>query len=159
MKKHLLASLVFLTSLASFGASVTLSTGAACEYSGVAIGRLGNIIVTCGATATPTAPTPTPAPPGGAMGGGGSYPGPNLWLSHRLSTGDLPDGGSVEGGFTVPQGWTGTLEVPISGAYLHVYIDGVEYLGPMNVLPGPHNVKVKAQGHSANGSVDFVHSP
>lgn len=159
MKKLLLASIVFLLSLASFGASVTLSNGAACEYSGVAIGRLGNIVVTCSGavTAAPQPPAPTPPPPATPPG---KYAAEGMWLyaQRQLRTGILGYGASASGYFVTPSGNTKVPELGISGAYLKVYLDGAEVVDgplPAAAVPGPHQLKVVGnhEGGTAEGTV------
>lgn len=164
MKKLLLASLIFLASLASFGAAtVTLTNGGGCEYSVISILPTGAVTVACTGPVTVTPTTPVPQPPaptgGGAFPTGGSYPGPNMWVypNVRASTGDLAAGQVVTRGFTVPAQDVGkTIEVGISGANLQVFIDGSQYLGPRSATLGNHLIEIKATA-TANGSVDLYH--
>lgn len=158
MKKLLLALFLAIAAPA-FGASVTLSNGAACEYSGVAIGRLGNIVVTCVATATPTDPTPVPQPPAAPPG---KYAGSGVWLyqNRQIRTGSLQAGDEREAPFTIPSGYAGSAEIGISGLNLKVFIDGIEYAdgAPVPSLPGPHVLKIRAVG-SAEGTITLYHAP
>lgn len=167
MKKLLLASLIFLASLASFGAAtVTLTNGGGCEYSVISILPTGAVTVACTGpvTVTPTTPVPQPPAPTGGGGGafptGGSYPGPDMWvyLNRRANTGERLEAGQVvTRGFTVPAQDVGkTIEVGISGANLQVFIDGSQYLGPRSATLGNHLIEIKATA-TASGSVDLYH--
>lgn len=163
MKKLLLASLVFLASLASFGAAtVTLTNGGGCEYSVISLLPTGAVTVACTGPVVAPPPTPIPIPSGGGGGAfpsGGSYPGPDMWVypNVRASTGDLAAGQVVTRGFTVPAKDVGkTIEVGISGANLKVFVDGTEYLGPRSAILGNHLVEIKATA-AANGSIDLYH--
>jgi hypothetical protein len=186
VKKFLLPILLTLAAcVPAFGASITLSTGASCVFKGIAFDAAGSAAVQCVdvAVVVPVPPVVTPpvvvAPPvvttppttcttssgGGAFGFGASITtGPcvagGMWIpGKRLSTGDMRPGDSVESTFTIPAGWSGVVEVGISGQNLNVYIDGRLYGDPRyDMKPGVHTLKVIAAA-TASGSIDLYHYP
>lgn len=183
MKKLFLALLIAAVGPAAIAATVTLSTGASCNYTGIAFAGNGSATVQCVDVGTVVvvppvvtpppvvvAPPPVVVPPSTCMvstgGMGGMVPGPcvagGLWVQgrNRLSTTrDLRAGDSVESDFTIPPGWRGTVEVGISGANLKVEIDGAEYVGPRTDLAtGRHIIRMVATA-LASGSIDLYHDP
>jgi hypothetical protein len=166
MKKLLVLLLLPLSALA---ASITLSTGAACDYTGITFNAGGSATVQCVNVATVVVvppvvppvvvPPPVVTPPTtcsstapGAFGG--TVTGP-------CKAGDMTAGQWKEAPFTVPEGWKGYVEVGISGQNLRVFIDGVEFAGGQgtyDMKPGNHVLRVTAVATAA-GSIDLYHYP
>lgn len=163
MKKILLALLLLASP--AFGASITLSNGASCDYSVITSLPTGNVSVVCAGPIIVPPPNPFPIPSGGGGGGGGafpsggSYPGPDMWVQayERTNTGDMVAGQVISRGFTVPPQDVGkTVEVGISGQNLKVFIDGTEYVGPFIATLGNHSFEIRATA-TASGSTDLYH--
>lgn len=95
----------------------------------------------------------------------GTYVGEGMWLPghDRISTGQLTQTNPyVEGHFTIPTGWVGIVEFPVSGANLNLRVDGVLTSSdgrPMD--PGPHvlRVEITSEAVSAEGSAAVAHTP
>lgn len=64
MSRYFLLVILALFVPAAPAATVTLSTGAQCSYSGFTVNASGNVTVTCAAILTPTPVPPNPPPPG-----------------------------------------------------------------------------------------------
>lgn len=144
--------------------TVTLSTGASCEYTGIQVGKLGNVIVTCSGTPPLTpAPTnpPTPAPqPAPAPTPVACVTPPNVVMQTMFIGGTnnfvfdsvsytntgvpiQPSGGAANTiqVFPLPQTWTGRDE-PVTHAYVgfNPYVQysqrGVNYEIAFSRCPG-----------------------
>lgn len=144
--KKLLALLLLLPTLA-FG--VALSPGQSLSVECV---NVGTVVV------VPPVVPPVVVPPTPPVG---NYVAAGMWLQaqSRQSTGILSTGQERVYTFTTPSGYTGYIEVGISGQNLKVFVDGVETAGDAQVIkPGPHTLTVRATG-SAEGSIGLYHTP
>lgn len=103
---------------------------------------------------TPT-PTPTPGPPG-------QYVASGVWLyaNERWNLKDMAAGETRETEFTVQSGYVGGLELALSiPGSTHIYVDDVEYTGPLASFPEGHH-KLRAYATvPCSGSVDVQHGP
>lgn len=160
MKKLFATLLLLVFAAPAFGASVTLSSGASCEYSSITIAAGGSASVTCAdgpIVVPPVVVPPVVVPPVVTP----TYVAAGLWIQaeSRKATGTMSAGQEKAYPFTVPSGFAGVMEVGISGLNLKVFIDGVETAGDeMLIKPGPHTLTVRAVG-SADGSIGLYHTP
>lgn len=95
----------------------------------------------------------------------GPYVASGMWVypNNRQNTGTLKrDQQGPSWPFTIPSGWKGVVEFPVSGANINIWVDGVLTSSDgRSMEPGPHTVGVTCGSGSAEamGTIAVVHTP